>query len=116
MVTTAGNIIAYTTGWAYRRRGDKTILFRYRDNANSTTIDRCAFEVVATQDRLYVGCRDGNLYTFSVEGRMLSSYVRVPGSDSNPEGGCVYSTPLPLLCCSRKGSCCVLPVSAPCMF
>lgn len=57
-------------------------------------------EIVADENRIYAGCRDGKLYAFSNDGKNLWTY-RMPNSNGQDES--VYSSPCPYYVAARKG-------------
>jgi tetratricopeptide (TPR) repeat protein len=56
-------------------------------------------EVVSTTDRIYAGCRDGNLYAFSLDGNSIWSF-KVPGSSEPQDDN--YSRPCPYYVAAGK--------------
>jgi tetratricopeptide (TPR) repeat protein len=100
IVAVDGRIIAYTRSG---RVGDGiTALFFFDTSGQLLSQQRLPdvpSEVKAVAGRLYVGCRDGKLYAFSVDGRGLWSY-RVPGSEGGYES--VYSRPCPYYVAAGK--------------
>ena len=93
IVAINGHIIAYTRDG---RVGDgETNLSFFDTNGRLLVQERLPdvpSAVVAVQDRVYAGCRDGKLYAFSLDGQVLWSY-RVPGSDRVFDEA--YSRPCP---------------------
>jgi tetratricopeptide (TPR) repeat protein len=88
-----GRVILYTRDG---RIGEgETNIYFYDENGkliNRQVLPDVPSEVVVSTDRVYAGCRDGNLYTFSGDGQRLWSYS-LPSTKEAQEDQ--YSHPCP---------------------
>jgi tetratricopeptide (TPR) repeat protein len=93
ILATNENIILYARDGSVGN--GKTLLLFYKLDGNFITqqhLPDVPSEVVIGGENVYVGCRNGNLYAFSTNGKALWCY-KVPGSEKVPESP--YFRPCP---------------------
>jgi hypothetical protein len=93
LVAMPGGIVTYASIGAVGRGSTLLRFLDLRgDQLANVSLPDVPSEVVAAGAAVYAGCRDGKLYAFSPQGKLLWSYT-VPGSKASPQS--VYTRPCP---------------------